>query len=307
MDAFWTQLLVVQLVARRRFPAKCWKGLQLLLVHPGAVEPAAFGFCANERILHKVKAPRANHPWGLHYLARPRGFEPLAFGFVGREDQPGRRASPLGILEKTGSWVVELVHASLHRATQLHVSLDAFWTQFHRTAIPKAARYEHFARRSGPVLGRALDTVGTGWPSEQKSDGASEASKFREFSTKNGRVMDTVDRSRRAAVAAARDAAGKARALAEGLEMLARTLDTMAVELPPAGAPEARAGEPLAREGELWTTVEVARYLKTSRSWVYQATASGRLPSVRVGHLRRFDPSKIRAWATANASGSVST
>ena len=149
----------MQQVARRRSPVKRWKSLQLLLMHPRGLEPAAFGFCANEHISHKVKAPRANHPRGLHYLARPRGFEPLAFGFVGREDQPGRRASPLGILEKTRSWVVEAVHASLHRATQLHVSLDAFWTRFHRTAIPKAARYEHFARRSGPVLGRALDTV----------------------------------------------------------------------------------------------------------------------------------------------------
>jgi len=86
--------------------------------------------------------------------------------------------------------------------------------------------------------------------------------------------------------------------LAEGLEALARALDTMAVELP-AGSPDAGVGEPLAREGELWTAAEVARYLKTSRSWVYQATASGRLPSVRVGHLRRFDPVKIRTWATA--------
>lgn len=117
--------------------------------------------------------------------------------------------------------------------------------------------------------------------------------------------MDTVDRSRRAAIAAARDAEGKARMLAEGLEALARALDTMAVELPPAGWPGAGVGEPLAREGEPWTTVEVARYLKTTRSWVYQATASGRLPSIRVGHLRRFEPSKIRAWANANASGSV--
>jgi excisionase family DNA binding protein len=107
--------------------------------------------------------------------------------------------------------------------------------------------------------------------------------------------MDTVDRSRRAAIAAARDAAGKARMLAEGLEALARALDTMAVESPHEGSPDAGGGEPPAREGELWTTVEVARYLKTSRSWVYQATASGRLPSVRVGHLRRFDPAKIRA------------
>ena len=119
--------------------------------------------------------------------------------------------------------------------------------------------------------------------------------------------MDTLDRSRRAAISAARDAAGRARALAEGLEALARALDTMAVELPRAGAPDAGLGEPPAREGELWTTVEVARYLKTSRSWVYQATASGRLPSIRVGHLRRFDPARIRAWAMANASGSVST
>ena len=82
MDAFWTQLLIVQQVARRRSPVKRWKSLQLLLMHPRGLEPAAFGFCANEHILHKVKAPRANRPRGLHYLARPRGFEPLAFGFV---------------------------------------------------------------------------------------------------------------------------------------------------------------------------------------------------------------------------------
>jgi excisionase family DNA binding protein len=113
--------------------------------------------------------------------------------------------------------------------------------------------------------------------------------------------MDTVDRSRRVAIAAARDAAGKARALAEGLEALARALDSMAVELPAAGSPGAGVGDPPAREGELWTTVEVARYLKTSRSWVYQATASGRLPSIRVGHLRKFDPAKIRAWASTTA------
>ena len=79
----------------------------------------------------------------------------------------------------------------------------------------------------------------------------------------------------------------------------------MAVELPHASSTQARAGEPLAREGELWTTVEVARYLKTSSSWVYQAIASGRLPSVRVGHLKRFDPAKIGALANASASGPV--
>ena len=111
--------------------------------------------------------------------------------------------------------------------------------------------------------------------------------------------MDTLDRSRRAAIAAVRDAAERARALAEGLEALARALDTMAVDLPHAGSAASGGGPPLVREGELWTVAEVARYLKTSRSWVYQATAPGKLPSMRVGHLRRFDPEKIRAWATA--------
>ena len=137
-----------------------------------------------------------------------------ASAFVGREDQPGRRASPLGILEKTRSWVVEAVHASLHRATQLHVSLDAFWTRFGNLPPPNR-------------------------PSDLRTEGASEACKPPKFSSKDGRVMDTVDRSRRVAIAAARDAAGRARALAEGLEALARALDTLVVELPQAGSPDA--------------------------------------------------------------------
>ena len=242
--------------------------------------------------------------------------------FLGREDQPGRRASPLGILEKTRSWVVEAVHASLHRATQLHVSLDAFWTRFHRTAIPKAVQDEHFARRSGPVLGLVLDTGGRRWPSVQTSEGrhsnrqahqqnGSEASgpvsdasshehpSIPEPYSAPGGIMDTLDRSRRAAISAARDAARRARDLAEGLEALARALDMMAVELPAAGSPDAGVGEPRAREGELWTTVEVARYLKTSRSWVYQSVAAGRLPHVRIGALLRFEANAIRSWSRA--------
>ena len=114
--------------------------------------------------------------------------------------------------------------------------------------------------------------------------------------------MDTVERSRRCAIAAARDVAGKARALAEGLEALVRALDELVLELPQAGVAASSDGRPPAREGELWTVSDVAGYLKTSRSWVYQATASGRLPSVRVGHLRRFDPAKISAWVMATAS-----
>jgi len=216
------------------------------------------------------------------WLLESTGVQPLAIAFVGLRGLSGRRASSLGILENTRSWVVDAVHASLQRATQLHVSLDAFWTRFGNLPPPNR-------------------------PSELRTKGASETCNPPKFSSKDGRVMDTVDRSRRAAIAAARDAAGRARALAEGLEALARALDTIVVELPPVGSRDVGGGEPLAREGELWTTTEVARYLKASRSWVYQATASGRLPSVRVGHLRRFDPAEIRAWAMANASGSVST
>ena len=111
--------------------------------------------------------------------------------------------------------------------------------------------------------------------------------------------MDTLDRSRRAGIAAGRDAAGRARGLAEGLEALARALDTMVVELPHVGSRDVAAGEQLAREGELWTTTEVARYLKTSRSWVYQSVATGRLPHVRIGALLRFKANAIRAWSKA--------
>jgi len=86
--------------------------------------------------------------------------------------------------------------------------------------------------------------------------------------------MDTVDRIRRVAIAAARDAAGKARAIAKGLEALVRALDALVVELPQEGSAVSGERPPLAGEGELWTASEVARYLKTSRSWVYQATAT---------------------------------
>jgi excisionase family DNA binding protein len=119
--------------------------------------------------------------------------------------------------------------------------------------------------------------------------------------------MDTLDRSRRVAIAAARDVAARARALAEGMEGLGRALDTLALEIPEEAQERERLREPSAGKVELWTAAEVASYLKTSRSWVYQATASGRLPSLRVGHPRRFDPVRIKAWATASAPRSAST
>lgn len=46
----------------------------------------------------------------------------------------------------------------------------------------------------------------------------------------------------------------------------------------------------------LWDAQDVARFLKVSRSWVYQATEAGKVPHRRVGALLRFDPEEIRAW-----------
>ena len=49
----------------------------------------------------------------------------------------------------------------------------------------------------------------------------------------------------------------------------------------------------------LWDARDVARYLKASRSWVYQKAESGLLPYVKVGGLVRFVPGRIREIAMA--------
>jgi excisionase family DNA binding protein len=48
----------------------------------------------------------------------------------------------------------------------------------------------------------------------------------------------------------------------------------------------------------LWDAQDVARYLKVSRSWVYQRAEAGQLPCVRVGGLLRFRPDSVRAIAS---------
>jgi excisionase family DNA binding protein len=40
----------------------------------------------------------------------------------------------------------------------------------------------------------------------------------------------------------------------------------------------------------------LAKQLSVSKSWVYQACASGVIPCIRIGALLRFDPATIRAW-----------
>jgi excisionase family DNA binding protein len=48
---------------------------------------------------------------------------------------------------------------------------------------------------------------------------------------------------------------------------------------------------------DLWDANDVARYLKVSRSWVYQRAEAGHLPCLRLGGLVRFDPATVRAFA----------
>jgi excisionase family DNA binding protein len=48
----------------------------------------------------------------------------------------------------------------------------------------------------------------------------------------------------------------------------------------------------------LWDANDVARYLKVSRSWVYQRAEAGLLPCVRIGGLLRFNQRTVRTFAS---------
>jgi excisionase family DNA binding protein len=58
----------------------------------------------------------------------------------------------------------------------------------------------------------------------------------------------------------------------------------------------------LSREHALRGVAWVAEFLGVSKSWVYQATASGALPCIRIGAAVRFDPELIRAWVRGEKS-----
>lgn len=49
----------------------------------------------------------------------------------------------------------------------------------------------------------------------------------------------------------------------------------------------------------LWDAKDVARYLKVSRSWVYQKAEAGLLPYLKVGGARREGPCPILARGAA--------
>lgn len=57
------------------------------------------------------------------------------------------------------------------------------------------------------------------------------------------------------------------------------------------------------QEATLWDANDVARFLKTSRSWVYQRAQAGQLPCLKVGGLLRFEPAAIRAFIKGQNSG----
>src|SRR5438132_11970500 len=52
----------------------------------------------------------------------------------------------------------------------------------------------------------------------------------------------------------------------------------------------------------LWDARGVARFLKASRNSVYLQAEIGKIPSVRIGGLLRFDPEKIKAIARGDCS-----
>ncbi len=65
-------------------------------------------------------------------------------------------------------------------------------------------------------------------------------------------------------------------------------------------------GPTAASSHSLWDANDVAAFLKVSRSWVYQRSASGQLPSLHVGGLLRFEPTTIRAWLHAKTADVIS-
>jgi excisionase family DNA binding protein len=54
---------------------------------------------------------------------------------------------------------------------------------------------------------------------------------------------------------------------------------------------------------KLWTPDDVAEALRCSRTTVYRMVEEGKLPSVRVGRLLRFDPNAVQAALRGSSCG----
>lgn len=67
-----------------------------------------------------------------------------------------------------------------------------------------------------------------------------------------------------------------------------------------AGPGADRRGTSRRSDSGMWTTEDVAAFLKVSVSWVRHRVAANKLPHHRVGGwIVRFEPAEIRAWATS--------
>ena len=74
------------------------------------------------------------------------------------------------------------------------------------------------------------------------------------------------------------------------------------------GAEDRRADRLTDAERGLWNAVQVASFLRVSRSWVYHRAESGLLPCRHVGGLLRFEAEAIREYAhTGKVPDPVST
>jgi hypothetical protein len=90
-------------------------------------DPWHSDFGPGTRNSHEVKAPRANRPRGLRCMARPAGFEPVAFGFLALQKAYGRRASLPWFPGFTRGWLSGRVHGSAPECTRVHARMDEIW------------------------------------------------------------------------------------------------------------------------------------------------------------------------------------
>jgi len=50
----------------------------------------------------------------------------------------------------------------------------------------------------------------------------------------------------------------------------------------------------------LWTFEDVAKFLALSEEHVRRMVCQRRIPSIKIGRARRFDPGEIRAWVQSH-------
>lgn len=53
----------------------------------------------------------------------------------------------------------------------------------------------------------------------------------------------------------------------------------------------------------LETAAEIAELLSVPESWVEREAREGRLPSIKLGHYRRYDRAAVLAWLEEQSAG----